>query len=62
MRQKCTGRAKPFRRKFHSARCNRPEHPCGVKYGGYSPTSLALQVGSKQMSPDELTQVSDSGE
>nr|WP_307984840.1 hypothetical protein [Yersinia pestis] len=26
------------------------------------PTSLALQQGSKRMSPDELTSVSDSGE
>ncbi|PRH50486.1 addiction module toxin RelE, partial [Yersinia pestis] len=27
-----------------------------------SPKSLALQQGSKRMSPDELTSVSDSGE
>ncbi|EEP93219.1 hypothetical protein ykris0001_36030 [Yersinia kristensenii ATCC 33638] len=28
---------------------------------GYYPKSLALQQGSKQTHPDELTQVSDSG-
>ncbi|PHZ33691.1 addiction module toxin RelE [Yersinia mollaretii] len=33
-----------------------------VKDEGYYPKSLAFQQGSKRMSPDELTQVSDSGE
>ncbi|EEQ09669.1 hypothetical protein ymoll0001_38380 [Yersinia mollaretii ATCC 43969] len=38
------------------------QHSCSIKNERYYPKSLASQLGGKRMSPDELTQVSDSGE